>query len=323
MKIEIIKNFFKKYKRIFLPFIIIIIFHIFLSYYLKLNDNEIKNIYKYFLSIIWIIFLIYSFLFNLQNTEKFLVKNITIILLISIIWILHFQETLWIKENDKILLMVWWIFAFWYWYKKYERDQEINLLKTYWEKYDNIKTLEINYKIPRLLNLRKEEFYLREKLYISADLWEIWEKYIIRDLSKIFISMSRNEIPNEILIKEIRDIKYSIQDNNFYRYLKEKSFYINNENKEIIWFIYKKYNKEWREKIKNIFYKNLEELQNKYDDLENLIKDIKNFIKNIENIKISKRISILLKDIPEEGINDILINKESEFLIIHYLFKDK
>ena len=174
-----------KTKILYISLIIIlfIILQIFLLYCLKLNENEIKNIYKDIFWTIWIIFLAYSFLFNLQNTEKFLIKNITLVSLLSIIIILYFQKDLWIKENDKILLMIWAIFAFWYWYKKYEGDKELKIIEKYTSLYDIIKR-ENNHK--KLIDLWYKELFLFKSWYISNNLWNDWIYWIESDIFLYF-----------------------------------------------------------------------------------------------------------------------------------------
>jgi len=92
--------------------------------------------------------------------------------------ILSFAQVLWFS---------WLVLAFWYWYKKYERDKELQILEKYWKKYDELKKSKNYWWI---LSLCEEEFYLYKKWYISEDLWKrikhkidknIW--YILKEIS--------------------------------------------------------------------------------------------------------------------------------------------
>lgn len=76
------------------------------------------------------------------------------------------------------------ILVFWYWYKKYERDKEVDMIKYYSEKYKRERARGYAW----VLNLWYEEFYLRKKWYISKDLWEEWDYWIKEDIKEFYES---------------------------------------------------------------------------------------------------------------------------------------
>ena len=63
----------------------------------------------------------------IQEIENILLKRMTIVIfvLIASIWLFYFFSVIDIKYS---LTSTWAILAFWYWYKKYERDKEIELM---------------------------------------------------------------------------------------------------------------------------------------------------------------------------------------------------
>jgi len=89
---------------------------------------------------------------NLEIIEKWLLNNLFLVLLIIFFIILFLYlapiiiDTKQLKNWKLIdlrfldlkytITTLWAIFAFWYWYKKYERDKELEILNIYWKKYD-------------------------------------------------------------------------------------------------------------------------------------------------------------------------------------------
>ena len=141
--------------------------------------------------------------------EKFLINRIWTIAFI--LWILIFltwliplfnlptlwfiSDLFWVSKINTIIstqymfTTIWAIFAFWYWYKKYERDKELEIIEKYTKKYNTIKVKEVsnfneeNCKL--LFDLWYEEFYLKSKWYISDELWNEWMWWIYIDILKI------------------------------------------------------------------------------------------------------------------------------------------
>ena len=126
------------------------------------------------------------------DLEKILLRNMTFVILIIIwvIWILFFILDKKILDIKYALTSTWAIVAFWYWYKKYERDKELEVVEKYTEQYNTLvenlykNRTRTNYR--KLFNLYWEEFFLKSKWYISDELWEQWEYWIRSDLNREF-----------------------------------------------------------------------------------------------------------------------------------------
>lgn len=153
--------------------------------------NSDKEIFTTFFYSQLILISIYIFFFKLNEFEKYITRHFTMIMLSWIAIIIYFQTKLWI-DNKETLLMIWWIIAFWYWYKKYERDKELEIIEKYTKKYEEIKKeLESNinkwdvWKLDfnNLTNLWYEEFFLKSKWYISNELWKEWKYWIKNDIT--------------------------------------------------------------------------------------------------------------------------------------------
>jgi len=101
----------------------------------------------------------------------------TPILFISLAFLIYSQYPLDIKNTD-ILYMIWWIFAFWYLYKRYERDKIIEMV-------NKLESIEIDRDINHLECKNRIDsldiyYSLKEKWYIHTDIWEkIEQKYKI------------------------------------------------------------------------------------------------------------------------------------------------
>ncbi len=122
-----------------------------------------------------------------------LIKVIVVILFL--IWSLFFLK----RDSIKIeyaITYTWGLISFWYWYKKYERDKEIEIIRYYTEKYnetyeeiknnlmtsDNeVKTNLVDFR--KIFNLWYEEYFLYSRWYISEELWKEWRYWIKEDLT--------------------------------------------------------------------------------------------------------------------------------------------
>ncbi|MDD3144550.1 MAG: hypothetical protein PHV23_00400 [Candidatus Gracilibacteria bacterium] len=136
--------------------------------------------------------------------EKKVMDNLNLLIFLLIYFLFIYKNE--INENITLLSLIGGIIAFWYGYKKYERDKELEIIEKYANKYneinielDNLKQdIENNkFKIKRkyedLFNLFYEEFYLKSKGYISEELWNEWENWIEIDIYN-FIDLTINKL---------------------------------------------------------------------------------------------------------------------------------
>jgi hypothetical protein len=119
----------------------------------------------------------------------------------NLFWITDIKNTI---STQYMFTTIWAIFAFWYWYKKYERDKELELINNFGSKYDNLNS-EKNYK--GILNLWCNEFYLYNQWYISDKLWKEWS-FFIQD--KIFVEIFNTLSLNNNLGKNKENIKINL-----------------------------------------------------------------------------------------------------------------
>jgi hypothetical protein len=160
----------EKLKNFFLGNISLILFSIFIlsliitSWLLKCEiiNKENQN-YIYWISLV--IYIISNLAFNINKTERFLLIYMTQIIFLSLLFVIYYQFTFWIN-NNQLFIIIWWVFAFWYWYKRYERDKEIDIIEKYqmWKlTMENIDEIQ-KYRIWFLLN---------KKLYINDWIWDL------------------------------------------------------------------------------------------------------------------------------------------------------
>lgn len=133
----------------------------------------------------WIILIILTFI------EEVIIKNITIIIFTLIaLFLIDPEKSIQFKD---LYLIIGALFAFWYWYKKYERDKELEILNTYSKRYNDIIENLKDYwsKIDSLIeekaysdliNLWYEEYFLHCNWYISDRLWNEWSYWIKEDI---------------------------------------------------------------------------------------------------------------------------------------------
>ena len=116
-----------------LAFIIFIFALLWFSWYMNFSEFTLKK----FITIWMVLILSYLAFYNHQNVEKFLISNFTKVLFSLSIWLFFLQKYIWVNNTD--LILMWWaIFAFWYWYKKYERNKELEIIEKYTKEYDYI-----------------------------------------------------------------------------------------------------------------------------------------------------------------------------------------
>ena len=130
-------------------------------------NNEFKNqLFWWF--IYW--YIIINILFNTGKVEYFFVKYMTPILFTSILFIAYYQHQLLGKNsNNELFIIIWWVFAFWYWYKKYERDKELQNLEHLSTDIYELDILEQSGKLELLYN------YSNSGL-LSKNIWNYIEK---------------------------------------------------------------------------------------------------------------------------------------------------
>lgn len=251
----------------------------------------------------------------INNIENFWLKNLSWILITAFIIILW----LWIFDKLSIeytITSLWAIFAFWYWYKTYERNKELEIIEKYSQKYNNIKnefsqskkTLDdLDKYFNQLFNLWREEFYLYNKNYISKDLWLLWEIFIKNNIEKLLITVVKNDTYNSIMIKQILNEKVMIQFKFFNDYLKNIFDNIYWTNSQTMGFILNKH-----KELKVYTKVNFKEVFLKKDKIK-LTEYINEVIDDIykNKINVNNKISIL-NDIDDANLMDIL---ESAFLV--------
>lgn len=132
--------------------------------------------------------------------EKILMQNIGIsCMTLIIIFLLFLIANIFSEKNilstEYLLSGLGLTVAFWYGYKKYERDKEIEMIERYSDKYNTIIN-SLSQDIPSakiilwyrdLLNIWSEEYFLHKQNYISNDLWSEWEEYVKQDIKSILL----------------------------------------------------------------------------------------------------------------------------------------
>lgn len=170
--------------------------------------------------------------------ERKLLKNMSwivfwIIIIILFIYILQFiqlptwkiiTQLFWIEEINKTISIestityLGAILAFWYWYKKYERDKELDLIEKY-----QLWTITIS----NIDELQKWEmvYLLKRNWYIEKWIWELIERNntkIFYEFLKEYLTLkSEKEIieKTNILSKKIVEIIIYRWNNNFRKYI--------------------------------------------------------------------------------------------------------
>jgi hypothetical protein len=168
-----------------------------------------------------------QFLFYDYDIEKSILNNLNRVIIYLILFLITIQilyHKLWklFLDTNSFITIIWAIIVFWYWYKKYERDKELQLLKEYTEKYNiliNKLYLErdrTNYR--NLFNLFYEEFFLYSKWYISRELWDQWKYWIKSDLKREFKREEYKKVCHDIKNEK----KWNSDD--FFKHLFKKSW---------------------------------------------------------------------------------------------------
>lgn len=146
----------------------------------------------------------------LEKLENLLLRNITILSLVFIIIILlldlipffYFKQYNFLSTSQTITF-IWAILAFLYWYKKYERDKNIELLNLISYKKD----------IYDIIQDWKNKKYLFEKYYINDFLFNIYEEKYIESIIFYFNSVDNIEISSLLsyLLNDKKNYLYFIK----------------------------------------------------------------------------------------------------------------
>jgi len=162
-------------------------------------------------------------------TENWVIENMTKVIvwiIIFLVFLFLFQQFLWLINwyfdlgiplwfnyisLSQLLSFIWVTIAFWYWYKRYERDKELELL-------DKNITSPPNMSDPDILIFNWSVLYnLKKNNYIKEELWLDLENYYMQNFQKflnnsdwemqIFTNLMRLLIPikNRSYFKTIPD----------------------------------------------------------------------------------------------------------------------
>lgn len=187
-------------------------------------------------AISWFIFL--SFLRytnkNIKNLERIIIFNINTIcfLIISVFTILKFSKSINIPDQT-YFTWIWGVLVFWWWYKKYQRDKEIELLQSFLNRqneyyetisHSKISKEDLKKEFKKFFNLWEESYSLQDKSYISYSLWEDFKYYIktsVIELLFIWFSKQKNNISDvflEFINEELKRIYYKPNNSSSYRF---------------------------------------------------------------------------------------------------------
>lgn len=240
------------------------------------------------------------------DLEKAILNNLTrisfyLILLFSTLQLLFFVIWKNFLETKDFITLLWAILAFWYWYKKYERDKELEIIDKYAKKYNDInnklyflkikfenedKNIELKEEIKRsyidLINLFYEEFYLKSNWYISDRLWNEWSEWIELDISD-FLSYSIYKL-------------FSFEDSDIFIWL-------------VLWNYLQQYNKNIN--IKNDWFTYLEYIIEIFNKIQRDFKiELKNKIFNNKQSEFTEKMEDLVDWI--DAINITLANEKNK-----------
>lgn len=127
------------------------------------------------------------------------------------------------------------IILFWWGYKKYQRDKEVDLLQNFSNKQSEILAvindpdsteLIIKKEFKKLFELWKDAYTLQDKSYVSYALWEEWKyriksgiiEYIFVRTESTALRPSLSDIFLELLRDETRELYYQPNESSSYRF---------------------------------------------------------------------------------------------------------
>lgn len=109
--------------------------------------------------------------------EKIILNNLSILIIFISIFLIIYKDNL--DDNITLISFLWWIILFWYWYKKYERDKELEMIDKLSNEYNKIKEKKDNKK---LIDFWYKEFYFYKNWYIAEERWDYIELRIIKNI---------------------------------------------------------------------------------------------------------------------------------------------
>lgn len=116
--------------------------------------------------------------------ENWVLKNLSTICTLLVFYLLGILVAKWLWSSlslsyEFLYTMIGAIIVFWYTYKRYERDKEMEIIEKYTNKYNVIKKDNDH---QELLSLFYEEYYLYSRGFISNILWSEWSEWIYLDI---------------------------------------------------------------------------------------------------------------------------------------------
>ncbi len=260
------KDFFKAYIFIWLLIAIIRI----TWYFTLIKDEWIWIFSKIFIYEILIIIWWYIFT-KTEAFEKWLLNNFSKLIFFIILTFLLLPTHL-VNNNLNILYISWWLFAFWYGYKKYERDKELELIEKFIKRAEKNNTeglINQVYEIEILMSKKYIDKLLYSEL-VSLICWKIYYKILFNDLEREMfwnkISFPENQEWSVNTMKTIFNFIWKVieKENNIF---KNQNRFLETTNKE------KNMNHNNNEKR----VKDLEKFITQYERLLNLIQNDFNF----------------------------------------------
>lgn len=165
---------------------------------------------------------------NIKNLERIIIFNINTICFLLLSCFTIFKYTKIIDISDQTFFTwIGWILVFWWWYKKYQRDKEIELLQNFLNKenefLENINNEKndknsIKKEFKNIFNLWEETYSLQDKSYISFSLWEEFKFHIKTHIAEFLFIDKNSDIFLEVLNEELKRIYYKPNNSSSYRF---------------------------------------------------------------------------------------------------------
>lgn len=246
---------------------------------MDINPEIIQKILYILVIVVWWWFVF----FETEKLEKFLLWNFTKIIL-WLIFIFLFVNFNFIEISKDTFYIIWWLFAFWYWYKRYQRDKDIEILEKFQIEENIIIT---DYK--NFLNKLELLHVYNKKDYINDEYYDILLKSFLEKLSKL--EYEKEAVWIFIKIRTLK--KYDKLFEKILDSLKnEVSIFI--ENNEWV-DLEKKWVKIWED-----YKESLKKAINANDDLIKINRIFKKEIEEFEALKKEKELQETLDEVSEK-----------------------
>ena len=120
-----------------------------------------------------------------------------------------------VSQYKDLYLLIWWLFAFWYWYKKYEVEKSKKILSEFItnsnHEFNTVINLYTNWeewvKHGTYLSYIYQYFLLNQQWYIKHEDWRIIEKIFFKQSE--FILSKQHEVVEWFLYDYINNIWFS------------------------------------------------------------------------------------------------------------------